>query len=283
MTLSPSERELELEAGKTYESSVRISNTGRLPFDVKASVSPYYVSGDDYSPDFDTTSSYAKLANWVKLEKEEYHLEPGESEIVNFTVDVPKDVVSGGQYAAIMLLSDSGIEDDSAVKVQSQLAAIIYGHIDGADVHAEGKLLEHSLPGFMFDPNISATQTVENTGNIDFRVRHTMTVTDFFTNQDVVTADSFSSDGQMIGHNTAVVLPNTTRTGILAWNEAPRLGLFKVTQEISFLNQEYEFSQLVFICPIWLIAIVVVAVIGIIFWLIYRTKTRKNAKAQLDQ
>lgn len=279
MSLNPSERDLELTPGQTVESSVGVSNIGRLPFDVKASVSPYYVSGDDYEPDFESQSSYTKLYNWITLEKEVYHLEPGESVKVNFTVKVPEGVAGGGQYAAIMLLSDSGIEEEAAVKVQGQLAAIIYGHVNGGEMVKSGELVSHSLPSFMFNDKFAVSQTVKNTGNVDFRVKQTMTVTDFFSNREVVNAESVSNDGQMMGYNVSTVLPGTSRTGILTWSNAPKLGLFHVKQEIAFLDQEYTFTQLVFLCPIWLIVIVIALIIALIVWIIFKIKNKKSHRS----
>lgn len=278
MSLNPSERDLELEPGKAYNSSVKVTNIGRLAFDVKASVSPYYVSDDDYTPDFNSESSYAKLHSWIKLEKDLYHLEPAASAEVKFTVTVPEDAVSGGQYAAIMLLSDSGEKDDSAVQVHGQLAAIIYGHIDGGEIVQQGELLQHDLPRFVFDKNLSISQTVKNTGNVDFRVRQTLIVRDFFSNREIINADSVDENGKLIGYNLASVLPGTSRTGILTWSNPPLLGLFNVTQEIAFLDQTYEYNSLVLICPIWLLVIVIALIIALIVWFIFKLRSKKQSK-----
>lgn len=272
MSLNPSELELDLEAGKTYEYSVDVTNAGRLPFDVITSVSPYYAGGDNYEPDFENMTSYTKLYSWITLEQDSYHLEPGETAQVGFTVKVPTDVVGGGQYAAIMLLGDSGIEEEGAVKVQGQLAAILYGHVDGVEQIVSGELVNNSLPAFMFNDQISVSQTVKNTGNVDFRVKQIMTITDYFSNRPVVTADTINSEGQLIGSNSATVLPGTTRTGILTWTDAPKLGLFEVKQEVSFLDQDYVFTQVVFLCPLWLLIIVLVIVIAVILRIIYKIR-----------
>lgn len=281
MSLNPSERELELNPGETIKSSVGISNVGRLPFDVRASVSPYYVSGDDYKPDFENETAYTKLYNWITLEQNSYHLEPGEAAQVHFTVNVPDGVVGGGQYAAIMLLSDSGIEEEGAVKVQGQLAAIIYGHVNGGEMISDGVLVDHTLPAFMFNDKISVSQVVRNNGNVDFHVKQTMTITNFITNQPVVTINSVDNNGQMIGYNIATVLPGTSRAGILTWSDAPKLGLFMVKQTISFLDKDYEFSQLVLICPIWLVILVIALLIILVMRIIFKIKKYRHSRPQV--
>lgn len=281
MSLKPSEQDLELTPGEVYRGSVTVSNVGRLPFDVHASVSPYYVSNNDYDPDFNTESSYTKLHNWIKLDRETYHIEPNGSTNVSFTIDVPGDVSGGGQYAAIMLTSDANENAGGAMKVTSQLAAIIYGHIEGGQMKAEGELIGHSLPNFLFNSNFNVSQTVKNSGNVDFKVVQKLTITNFFTNQEVIGPDSVGDDGQYLGYSVATVLPGTSRTGILTWREAPKLGLFRVTQEVSFLDQEYTFSKLVLICPIWLIVVILAIIIALIVLLIFKIKRGRHPKPEV--
>lgn len=275
MSLKPSEQDIELTPGEIFEGSVVVGNVGRLPFDVKVSVSPYYVSSDNYDPDFNTESSYTKLHNWITLEQDTYHIDPNQNATVKFTITVPSDVSGGGQYAALMLSSDAGDDaDDSAMKITSQLAAIIYGHIEGGQMKTEGELIEHSLPNFLFNSNLSVSQTVKNTGNVDFKVVQKLTINNFFTNQEVLGPDSVGEDGQYLGYNVSTVLPGTSRTGILSWKDAPQLGLFRITQEISFLDQEYTFTKVVLLCPIWLIVVIIALIIALIITLIFKFKKR---------
>lgn len=280
MSLTPANQDIELQPGEQYQGSLTVTNVGRLPFDVKASVSPYYVGNDDYTPDFSAENAYTKLPNWITLEKYKFHLEPSESTTVRFAVDVPKDVAAGGQYAAIMLLSDAGdADDENAVKVSAQLAAILYGHVNGGELRTEGELTEHSFPGLVTDGKFSASQTVKNDGNVDFKVTQKLLIKDFFSNQEIITPDSVSDDGQPLGYNVATVLPGTSRTNILTWEDAPQFGLYHVTQEVSFLDQTHVFKRLVFFCPVWVVIIVCAALLVLILWIVLRiVKKRRQAK-----
>ncbi len=279
MSLTPSGQDLELTPGQQYQGSVRVSNVGRLAFDLKASVSPYYISDDSYEPDFSTESAYTKMHNWITLAQSEYHIEPGASVDVDFTVDVPSDVSGGGQYAAIMLMAEDPTSDDgNMMQLNTRLAAVLYGHINGGELHAEGELTNHALPRFMFNHDFSISQTVKNTGNVDFRVTQTMTITGIFSNKEIVNADSVDDAGNPIGISNAVVLPGTSRTGILTWDGAPQLGLFRVTQRIRFLDQDYEYSQIVLLCPIWLIVVVIALIIAAIVCIVFKVKKSKTSK-----
>lgn len=277
MSINPSNQDLELRPGSTYEGAIKVSNVGKLPFTVHASVRPFYVKGDSYEPDFASESAYTKLYNWIKLEQTEFAIEPGKNHELKFSVKVPEDIASGGQYAAIMLLSDGGEEGGAGVNVAAQIAAILYGHVDSGELRAEGELVNHTLPK-TFSSDFSVSQTIKNTGNVDFRVEQTLTVTEFFSNREVVNKNSVSSDGQLIGSNIAVVLPGTSRTGILTWPDAPRLGLFNVTQTVRFLDQDYTFTKLVFLCPLWLMVIVIALIITLIVWIVFRIRKKHQRK-----
>lgn len=295
MSINPSSQELDLTPGETFRGKIDVSNTGRLPFKVIASARPFYVKDNNYSsPDFSADTAYTKLHNWIKLAETEFTLAPGTTHSLHFEVNVPANIASSGQYAAIMLLSDGGQTSSSGVSVSGQIAALLYGHVNGGELHPAGELVEHSLPSPIVDRNFKTThvdsngdvkstvaafslsQTVKNTGNVDFRVTQTMTITDFFSNREVVSPSTVGSDGQIIGSSSAVVLPGTSRTGILTWPDAPRLGLFTVQQTIRFLDQEYTFGQVVFLCPVWLFVVVLSLFIVFIVWLIMHFKHKAH-------
>lgn len=279
MSITPAAQDLELTPGQEYTGVVVVANSGRLAFDISVSVSPYYVSDDSgyYTPDFTTESSYTKLQNWITLSTDSVHLEPGSRANIEFTVDVPTDAPSGGQYAAIMLLSDSGEADDGGMKVNSQLAAILYGHVNGGTIRTEGTLLEHTLPGFMFNPAISISETVQNTGNVDFKVVQSLTIREFFSNQEIINPNSVSESGQPLGYAIATVLPGTTRTSIITWEDVPSLGLFIVEQNIAFLDQQYNYSQLVFVCPSWILVALIALIVVLALGIVYRIAARRKA------
>jgi len=278
MSLNPATQDLELEAGQTTSASVEVHNFGQLPFELKVSVAPYYVANNNYDPDFSTETAQTKLYNWIKLDKDTYHVEPGGVAKVNFSVTVPEDTPAGGQYAAIMLSTDSEQPSGESMIIASRLAAILYGHVKGTNLRTEGKLVDRTFPGFITSGDFSVSQSVENTGNVDFRVTQTLTITDFFTNREIANPESVDADQQTFAYNSATVLPGTTRTGILTWKTAPKLGLFTVTQRITFLDQDLTFSRLVFFCPIWLLVVVIALVIALIIWLLLRLHTKRKQK-----
>lgn len=278
MHINPSEQDIELEPGRHYESSITVYNVGRLSFDFEVSISPYQIQNTNYSPDFSTESAYTRITNWITLPKTEFHVEPGYAEEVPFTIDVPEDVPGGGQYAAIIVRpKDAEDAGDASVKVVGQIASLIYGHVNGQEAREGGSMVEYNFPNFILGSNFSITSTFENTGNIDYRVIETLSIRNFFTNEEIITPLTLSSAGHPLGTLKATVLPDTTRLIEMSWTGAPQLGIFRVTHTVAYLDHNEVYEKVVVICPLWLIMLFAIFILIIIIAIIsYFHRRRQN-------
>ncbi len=278
--LTPAEQEIDLTPGQEFTGQVKVKNTGRLALTVTPKVKPFQMKGENYDPDFATENAYTKLQNWVSFEQAEYYIEPGAEVIVPYHVQVPLDVPGGGQYAAVVIETRDGIEEGATFQTVSQLASLVYAHVAGEE-HVGGVLLTHSLPKFLLGAPFSAKARVKNDGNVDFRFQQTLTIYDFFTGHEVLTPDAVTGDGKTPGKASPIVLPETERASTLTWEGAPQLGVFRAVQTISFLDQEYSFEQIVFICPIWLAGVVVFLIGLMVLWLVLRIRKRRRERPQV--
>lgn len=274
LQVSPAEQDLELEPSQIYTGSFTVENVGRQAFTFNLSAHPYQVSGPDYTPVFTTETAYTTLSTWITFAANDLELAPGESTEVTYQVQIPADAPGGGQYAAIIVETHDA-NDSSAVRIVSQIAVLLYAQVSG-EQRLAGNLLDHQLPSVLLGSPFTSIATVENTGNLDFDLVHTLTVTDFFTGRTVVNQDTVNSNGTSAGITEQVVLPATTRTSILTWDDAPALGLFRARQTVSFLDESYEFEQVVFLCPIWLVGLIAVMILLFIIWLILRFCRRRQ-------
>lgn len=280
LQINPAEQTLDLYPGSTFTGELKVKNIGRLPFDFNLSSRPYQVKNESYDPDFATENSYTKLNNWISFPETNFHLEPNEELTVTFNVNVPTDVPGGGQYAAIIVETRDSVDESATVRVVSQVAALLYAHVAGEE-HIGGVLMQHSLPNFLLGSPFTASATVKNDGNVDFRVRHTLTIKDFFTGNEVLSPETMTANGETPGLANPVVLPATSRTNSLTWTGAPQLGVFRAIQTVSFLDQDYTFEQIVFICPIWLAGGIIFLVVLMIIWLILRRHKTKQSRPQV--
>lgn len=306
MSISPSEQVIELTPGESYEGSVTVTNVGRLAFDFTLEAAPYHVNDDSYDPDFSTDSSYTNLKNWLTFPESSYRLEPGQSADAKFAVDVPADAPSGGQYAAIMIQNslakspassdnsqssneqgddeqEDDAERDSPLDVQVRAAAVLYGHVTGGELRESAELTAHDLPSLVLGGTLSAVSTIKNDGNVDFYARQTLSIRNFFTNNEILQSTEDGSESPFT--ETLIVLPGTTHTSVLNWNLADTgtfpIGLYRVTQTVVFLDQTHTFTHLLLVCPIWLaILIIFLVALGLIWLILGLVKRRKNKRAQ---
>jgi len=278
--IKPAEQSFDLLPGESYIGTINVENTGRLGFNFTVFARPYQAKNEDYDPDFTTVTDYTKLQNWITFDRTEYYIEPGQSVEVAFNIDVPENVPGGGQYAAIMVEVRDGMDPNASVRVISQLASLLYGHVQGEE-HVGGVTVAHSLPGFLLGSPFSASMTVKDDGNTDFRVTHTLTVRDFFTNREVFSPEAVLDDGTRPGYASVFVLPGTSRRNVLTWEGAPQLGIFKAVQTISYLDHEESHERLVIICPIWLAGIVIFFIVLMILWIVLRIRKRKQNRPVL--
>ena len=152
MEISPAKQKLKLEKGQSFVSSFKIRNIGTEKFSYRVSAAPYTVIDEQYQANYnDTTNNYAQMANWITFDDKlkEGTLEPGASVDVPFTVTVPKDVASGGQYAAIMSKTSDGNDPNSIIQTVNGLAMILYADIAG-DTRTGGSIINNNVNSFVF-------------------------------------------------------------------------------------------------------------------------------------
>lgn len=281
VSLRPSEQDLELTPGKTYEESVVVYNIGKEAFDFAVEASPYQTKDNSYEPDFFSENSYTKLSNWITFKERNFHVDPNTSAEVKFTITVPADVPGGGQYAAILIQLDDVDTDAAGVGIISQLAATIHGHVKGNAVRRDGRMISHDFPTILLSGPFAITSVFENTGNIDYRVTESWTIRNFFTNHEYVSPSSANEDGYTYGTVNVAVLPGTERTIKLNWQDAPTFGVFRVEQTISYFDQTENYSRVVIVCPIWAVALVGAFIAFGIIWLVAHLVGRHRDQPQI--
>lgn len=274
LQISPGEQTFLLVPGETFRSTIKVQNTGSRSFNYQLSVTPYSVTDNKYSPDFETLNSYTTLSNWVTFDWETGVANPNDSIEVPFTINVPKDVPSGGQYAAIMaqIARPESTPDHSSgntigITAVARAAMLLRATIPG-NTREEGAIIENNVPSFLFTNPITVSSLVKNTGNIHIEAKYALQVFPLFSDEEVYTTEE--------NPDTRTILPETSRFHTLSWDGAPQLGLFRVVQTVSFLNETSKTSRILFICPMWFLLIILFFFFFCVFWLIARARSRQK-------
>ncbi len=273
LVFGPPTQRIMLEAGQTYRSSVYISN----PSDsVKATkyilyVTPYGVSNENYNPVFDQKNTYTQIVDWITLDKTEGILQPGEKEDIGFTVNVPVNAPAGGQYATIMAQDTTNLDsnkEDGGLSISSitAIGAIVYASVDG-ETKKEGVILENNIPSILFSSPLEATSRIKNSGNVHTDAEYVLQVWPLFSDAEICTNEE--------DPKTILAMPETE----LYHKETcdlPPVGIFRAKQTIKFFGETSIVEKMIFICPLWLLFIIIFAFIMIIMWFVVRTKKRNK-------
>ena len=263
ITMSPMNQRVVIAPGDSHSSSFTISNPGTAtaPIDYTLSIQSFYVDAN-YNSVFGEPGKYSEITEWITIDSPESgSLAPNQAEEVNFTINVPEDAPSGGQYAAI-IASIKSPEAPSGTSIQElpSIAHIIFAEITGETVK-QGEITGAEVPSFLLSGNITASSTIKNTGNVHGIATYTLKVAPAFGGEDI-----YNNEENPEIHT---IVPDRTFYNEITVDKTPAMGFFNVVYTVSFEGVTTEVSKLVIICPIWLLFILVLVVVGVIISIIF--------------
>lgn len=268
LTVSPSVDKLGyLEPGETYTREITVVNPGDKNIAFKVLTSSFWVEDESYEVKWGVSESqYSKIAHWTDIDQTKVHeVKAGETYPFTYRIAVPEDQ-SGGAQRLMVTISLGQTGGEGFVTAETHLNTLIYANIEG-DVHPNAEIVSRSIQVFSLEPIISTQSTLKNTGDVDLDVTYKLSAADFFSGE-----QKFSLEEEK------TLMTESTRMFEQTWTQAPFLGVFHVTQEVTVLGEVHTFTSVAVICPLWLIVIVVLAVAGITLYLIYRHNDRKKRK-----
>lgn len=270
--ITPAVAATELLPGHTYTGTFQVTNPGEVDFNYTISVKPYKVFGENYTKDFSTSTSYNLITEWVSFSSTKGHLEPHSvSDFIHYTITVPDNIETCGQYAAIAATAEPKGGDDSGIVNRTSAAMIVYAAIEDCDAKLAGnvKIIENNVPSFLFTPPLTATSLVENNSLIHVDAKYILEVFPLFSDEAIYTNEDDET-------SESIIMPETRRMRALKWENAPLIGIYKVRQTIKIYDQESIEEKIVIICPLWLIFLVLFAIVMTIAWFRSRAKSRKS-------
>lgn len=276
MNITPMWQKIILVPGEKYQSSIKLTSTGTSKEDLEYSVSVGSFSQhgsqgseDDYSNmDFTTQSDYNQIMEWITIDEDKGSLAANHSTEIPFTINVPKDAPAGGQYASIIIQNDSTKTTDGGVSIKTipQIASILYAEIAGETIE-KGQVLENKLPTFMLNNELSATSRVRNDGNIHTDAEYRLQVWPLFSDEEICTNEEDAE--------SKLIMPETEKYFVQTC-VLPAVGIFRAKQSVTLFGQTSETEKVIFVCPLWLIVLIILVIIGLIIWIILRAKSHKK-------
>ena len=266
-----------IEPGTTYSDTFTFRNGGSYDIKYKTSAAPYsYVDKGNgkFESSLTNKNEYSEMVDWVEFtSNSEGILKQGEKIEIGFTITVPRDAPAGGQYVALLVSTDnsslSQTDSGTSITEEGSLGPIVYAKING-ETREDVTIVSNNINGFMFEPPITATTTIKNNGNIHGTAKYILRVYPFFSNESIYNNEELPGE--------AVIIPNSTRSFTLTWDEAPKIGIYKVESEVKIFDEteNAKVSKIVIICPAWVLILIIAFILAVIFWLVARAKQRKQ-------
>lgn len=259
----------DLKPGKTSEGTFKIENTGQKEIGFEINTSPYSVADKNYTIDPTIESEYTQISDWITVSEKSGTLPAGETIDIKYTIKVPSDAAGGGQYALInvRMVQDAANDGEASINAVKQIGFRVLSNVEGS-VDKKGKIVEQNINSILFNPPITATSTVENNGNTHVTASYVLQVYALGGSEEAYTNEE--------NPTTVTILPETQRFNSISWEGAPPLGIFRVKQTITIAGETDTYTKVVFLCPIWLLFIILLAVFLLIFWVVSRIRSRKN-------
>lgn len=110
---------------------------------------------------------------FITLDKESFHLEPGGSEVVTATIQIPEDVGAGGRYALINI--STGPVGNGGVGMVTAVNVPIFLTVDDTTLNRQGEItgLDMEAAG---EQSFDISTIFRNTGNYHFKVKGEITI-----------------------------------------------------------------------------------------------------------
>ena len=270
LQISPTDNHnIKLNPGDHYSGSYHVQNIGTQTVRFKVSAGHFYVENGSYNRIYDQPGTYTQMANWITFNMDEANIAPNGDIEVRYTINVPADVPAGGQYAALytQIVDQSDDTGSVGVKPVYRLAYLLYAQVNG-DTRATGSISDNDISGIFLNPPITATAKIKNTGNIHGELTDVIEVYSAFSNEEVYSNAKNPA--------TTTILPETEYDSSVAWEGAPIFGIFKVKHTVELFGQKSVTEKIVLVCPLWLMIIIAVVIVGLVTWIIMRARERKK-------
>ena len=134
--------------------------------------------------DADTSQNTARP--FVTVNPTSFHLDPGQSQKITATINVPQNVGDGGYFAIIKVANPPVVTSGSNVAIVTSVSIPVYLTIKDTQLIQTGKITGITNADITNGQPINITTIFQNTGNIYFKVEGQTTI----TNDQGVTLDT---------------------------------------------------------------------------------------------
>lgn len=256
--------------------AVEVKNIGSQPFRYRLYAAPYNVKGENYDLNFTEGTSYTQITRWMKFLSAEgtyenevqYDINPGETQLVYYRIEVPEDVPGGAQYAVIFAQTvGNGAASSSSIQTYSQVGVRVVGRSIG-NTRRTAEVTDYGFQRFTFGGKLEAHAAIKNTGNTDFEANC------YYTARTLFGKELYSDTKSLVAY------PDTEYHVDIEWENTPFVGIFTVEFKVVGADVDRTETHIVVVMPIFIMILLILLLTIIIAWIIIIIRKRKERKAR---
>jgi hypothetical protein len=170
--------DIPLTPGQAYTHTMTVTSGADYPMDMIIEASGFGQSLDGIItalPAQDDNSPYTAQPFISNIDILSFHLEPGGSQQVTATINVPVDAEPGTKYAIIYIHSKPGGKTGIGVILATNVLVII--RVPGGQDIKKGEITDLKVPDPEPGKPVQVSTTFKNTGNIHYTIKNQVTIT----------------------------------------------------------------------------------------------------------
>src|SRR5688572_15929069 len=181
LAISPPTFELSANAGDVLKNSLRVDNISGEPLEVTVDVRNFTALGEDGGISLSEEEGAYSLASWISVTPEKVTIQAGESQVFNYTIDVPANASPGGRFGSIIFKTAlKPVTGQSGVAVGQEIGSLLLLKIAGQVTE------KAEIAGFGAKSGINERGPVDfdirvkNSGNVQIKPKGTVTISNIF-------------------------------------------------------------------------------------------------------
>jgi hypothetical protein len=183
-SISPPNFELSAKPADVISNTLKIENLSDYPLTFTVRSQNFKAYGDEGQVSLtEETSSYS-INEWINYKATTFTIAAKKNYLLDFTINIPANAEPGSHFGAIVIsTSDPNAPSGSGTSVVQEIGALILIRLPG-DVNEAASLLSFTPAQQIFtDPILKFNSTVENIGDVHFKMSPFIHIYDIFGNK----------------------------------------------------------------------------------------------------
>jgi hypothetical protein len=265
LVVSPATFELSANPGDTLKNSLRVDNSSDEPLQLSTETRNFSALGEEGGINLSAEETRYSLTSWITVSPNSVVIPPKESRTFEYVINVPSFAEPGGRFGSIVFKTPAkAVNGQTNVALAQEVGALVFIKIAG-QVNEKASVSSF-VPAHKFNEYgpINFDIRVKNEGNVQFKPKGTITISNFFGRK----VATIPVDAQN-------VLPDAVRKMKAEWKNKWLFGNYTATASLVYGNDNkiVTASTTFWGFPYRIMAVSAIALAGIGF-VVYRRRAR---------